>query len=343
MNPEPAASPGQGDDYRRHVREQIQAISETLTYVMFGDFARVARTTRPDEDFGYLCAMINVAINAARNANDELRVANERLMKYQQELEQRVQERTAELSYAYREMEAFSYSAAHDLRAPLRSIEGYSHVLEADYSETLDPKAQRYLQQMRSNCRRMAQIIDGLLGLSRLMHTTIRRTRIDLSVMARTVAASLQQERTLGRAVVEIQDGLSAEGDLELIGLVLQNLLSNALKFTQKLPLGRIEFGATVSGGEAAYFVRDNGVGFDMAHAGKLFRPFQRLHAREEFEGSGIGLATVQRIIERHGGRVWAEAAVGRGATFFFTLGGAGAAVTDPAGLPWPPATQPPK
>ena len=226
-----------------------------------------------------------------------------------------------ELEGANRELEAFSYSVSHDLRAPLRSIEGFSQILLEDYADRLDEEGEDYLGRVQAASRRMALLIDDLLILSRVTRSALKRETVDLSVLAREIAAELKNSQLEREAEFVIAGGLTANGDARLLRLALENLLNNAWKFTKREEKATIEFGSTTLGGrERVYFVRDNGVGFDEAYAGKLFGAFQRLH--QEFEGTGIGLTTVQRIVRRHGGRVWAGGAVGEGATFYFTLGG---------------------
>jgi PAS domain S-box-containing protein len=221
---------------------------------------------------------------------------------------------------ANRELETFSYSVAHDLRAPLRSIDGFSQALLEDHVEKLDTTGRRYLTVIRESAHHMAQLIDDLLNLSRVTRRDMRCEVIDLSNLARTASRRLQVGQPERRVIVMIQDGLTDKGDLRLLAIVLDNLLGNAWKFTSKRADARIEVGASDKEGQRVYFVRDNGVGFDMALAKDLFGVFQRLHTAESFEGTGIGLATVQRIVGRHGGRAWAEAEIDRGATFYFTL-----------------------
>jgi PAS domain S-box-containing protein len=232
-------------------------------------------------------------------------------------LEQRVVERTAELENANRELETFSYTVSHDLRSPLRAIDGFSRALVADYADKLDDQAKHYFQRIRAGTQRMASLIDDLLKLARIGRIALRRSEIDVSMLARQVITELQQRDPARVVDVVIAEGLHATADPELVRIVLENLLGNAWKFTAKSERGSIVF----EGDGWTFQVRDNGAGFDMAHVDKLFVPFQRLHAVDEFEGSGIGLATVHRIIRHHGGRIWAEAELGRGATFFFTLG----------------------
>ncbi len=262
----------------------------------------------------------------AREVADQLAIAirqaqlREQVERHAIELEERVRERTAELQAANKELESFSYSVSHDLRAPLRAIDGFSQALFEDYYEKLDVQGKGYIDRIRAACGRMAQLIDDLLSLSRVTRAEIRREEVDLSAMAHSIAEELRRTEPEREVEFAISPGLLARGDARLLHVVLQNLLSNAWKFTRKKAQARIELGVTEDNGRPVYFVRDNGAGFDMAYADKLFGAFQRLHSAREFEGTGIGLATVQRIIHRHGGRVWAEAAVGKGATFYFTL-----------------------
>jgi light-regulated signal transduction histidine kinase (bacteriophytochrome) len=219
-----------------------------------------------------------------------------------------------------RELESFSYSVSHDLRAPLRSIDGFSKALLEDYGDTLDATGQDYLRRVRNAAQRMGDLIDDLIKLARVTRSELAHDVVDLSLLARRVAADLKQREPDRNGEFIIAPDLAVEGDMRLLQIMLENLLGNAWKFTGKKPSTLIEFGSQSQGGETVYFVRDNGAGFDMAHATKLFGVFQRLHALTEFEGTGIGLATVQRIVYKHGGRVWAEAELNRGATFYFTL-----------------------
>lgn len=226
----------------------------------------------------------------------------------------------AQLKAVNKELEAFSYSVSHDLRAPLRHIDGFSQALSEEYAGAFDDKGKNYLRRMRGASQRMGELIDDLLRLSRVTRAEMRHERVSLSDLARTVAEELQKTEPDRRVEWAIAPRLAAEGDRPLLRVALENLLGNAWKFTRNRPGAKIEFGMIRREGRSAYFVRDDGAGFDMAYAGKLFSPFQRLHREEEFPGTGIGLATVQRIVHRHGGRIWAEGAVGRGATVFFTL-----------------------
>jgi light-regulated signal transduction histidine kinase (bacteriophytochrome) len=252
---------------------------------------------------------------AVRDVSDR-RAAEGRIQALNEDLERRV----AELAAVNKELESFSYSVSHDLRAPLRSIDGFSQALDEEYGDVIGAEGRDYLRRVRASTQRMGELIDDLLNLARVTRREMRREPVDLSALARTIGAQLQKNDPARRVTLAIEDRLTAAGDPHLLRLVLENLLGNAWKFTGKLADARIEFGAERRGGATVFYVRDNGVGFDMAYSEKLFGAFQRLHAMTEFPGTGIGLATVQRVVNRHGGRVWAEAAVDRGATFFFTL-----------------------
>jgi light-regulated signal transduction histidine kinase (bacteriophytochrome) len=226
----------------------------------------------------------------------------------------------AALEAANKELESFSYSVSHDLRAPLRTIDGFSQALLEDYADKLDDEGKDHLQRVRAATQRMGELIDDMLNLSRVARKELRVGTVDLSAMAQTIAAELQRSQAERQVEFVIAEGVVAEGDVGLLKAALENLIGNAWKFTGKRSQAKIEFGTTRHDGISAYIVRDNGAGFDPAYADKLFGAFQRLHDAHEFIGTGIGLATVQRIIHRHGGQVWAESEVGKGATFYFTL-----------------------
>ncbi|MBE0690628.1 MAG: hypothetical protein IH587_10965, partial [Anaerolineae bacterium] len=237
------------------------------------------------------------------------------------QLNETLESRAVELEAINREIEAFSYSVSHDLRAPLRSIDGFSQALLEDYADMLDAPGKNYLQRVRAAATRMANLIDDMLNLSRITRSEMHVESVDLSDMARHIASELQQEQPERQVEFTICDDLVVDGDARLLRVMLQNLLGNAWKFTSKHPQTHIEVGVLEQAeDERVYFVRDDGDGFDMAYVDKLFGAFQRLHAMTEFDGTGIGLATVQRVIRRHGGQVWAEGEVGKGATFFFKL-----------------------
>ncbi len=246
----------------------------------------------------------------------ERKKAEEALEKQRNELARS----NSELTAVNKELEAFSYSISHDLRAPLRGIDGFSQALLDDYADRLDDTGKQYLQRVRTGAQRMAALIDDLLALSRITRAEIQRQPVDLSQMARAVTQDLARQDSARQVEFVIAKGLQAEADPRLMCTVLENLLGNASKFTSRCSHARIEFGRTLANGLSAFFVRDNGAGFDPAYAARLFGAFQRLHAAAEFPGTGVGLASVQRVIYRHGGRVWAQSAVNQGATFFFTL-----------------------
>lgn len=235
-------------------------------------------------------------------------------------LNEDLKRRSAELEAANKELKTFAYSVSHDLRAPLRAIDGFSNALVNNCWEKLDPRSKNDLQRVRAASQRMGQLIDDMLALSRVTRSEMRFTPVDLSALAEGILAELQKSQPERKVEFFTAPKLTVNADANLLQIALENLLGNAWKFTGKRPKAQIELGLTSHNGKPAYFVRDNGAGFDMTYAGKLFGAFQRLHRVAEFEGTGIGLATVQRIIHRHGGTVWAEGAVEKGATFYFTL-----------------------
>ncbi|HEY9721193.1 MAG TPA: PAS domain S-box protein [Oscillatoriaceae cyanobacterium] len=253
----------------------------------------------------------------AQQAESELRELNT-------SLEKRVAERTGLLEATNKELEAFSYSVSHDLRAPLRAIDGFSQALEEDYADKVDEAGKDYLHRIRAASQRMAQLIEDLLQFSRLTRGELTRTQVDLADLARDVASGLTQAQPDRKVDWVFPEHLLVQGDPRLLRVVLDNLLSNAFKFTSHHPSARIELATGEKDGRTIYCVKDNGAGFDMAYAQKLFTPFQRLHTTSEFPGTGIGLATTQRVVHRHGGRIWAEAAPEQGARFCFTLGTGG-------------------
>ncbi len=248
-------------------------------------------------------------ITERKKAEEEMRALNEHLRQHE-----------AELSASNKELEAFSYSVSHDLRAPLRNIDGFSQALLEDYIDKLDQKGQNYLRRVRAATQRMGQLIDDLLNLSVMVRKEMRREEVDLSLQVRAVAEELKNTAPERKVEIKIQDNLRASGDPLLLRQLLENLLGNAWKFTSKNPLPRIEFGSDERNGKKIFFVKDNGAGFDIKYVSKMFIPFQRLHSVEEFSGNGIGLAIVKRIVDRHGGRIWAEGEVEKGATFYFTF-----------------------
>ena len=261
----------------------------------------------------------SLRVDSARVGQPRLAVSVNDLLAQIQERDVTLRRRTTEIEAVNKDLESFAYSVSHDLRAPLGSVDGFAQALELDHSDKLDETAREYLSWIREGCRQMRDLIDGMLQMTRLTRMEVQRETVDLSSIAHSVAMSLKQSNPERPVTFEIRDGIRTVGDERLLRAVVENLMSNAWKFTRDRDPAKIEFGSA----DGAYFVRDNGAGFDPTYADKMFRPFQRLHSAREFEGTGIGLATVQKIIERHGGRAWAEGEVGRGATIFFTTAAA--------------------
>lgn len=248
------------------------------------------------------------------------RTGQEDLRARVQELEQRVAKLAADLEASNRELQNFNYSVSHDLRAPLTIIDGFARALMEDCADRLDPQGLDYLKRIRIASQRMGNLINGLLNLSRISREPLTPETANLSEMARTIEMELRYLEPERRVTCTVEEGVTAEGDRRLLRMVMENLLRNAWKFTAPRDQAHIVFGSYRQEGKTVFFVKDDGVGFDMAFADRLFIPFQRMHQVNEFEGTGIGLATVRRIIQRHGGSIWAEAAPDAGATFYFTL-----------------------
>jgi signal transduction histidine kinase len=316
------------------ITQPVLALAETAGAVSRRQDYSVRAAKFGEDELGMLTDAFNQMLDRIEDQDRALRKSQEGLQHYATELEQRVAERTheleernealrrnaAELLAANQELDAFAYSVSHDLRAPLRSIDGFSQVLLEDYTAVLDDAGQDSLQRVRAASQRMATLIDDLLKLARVTRAEMRTEVVDLSDLAREIGAELQQMVPDRRVEFVIASGLETQGDSRLLRVALENLLRNCWKYTARQPEPRVEFGLSETNGGRAFMVRDNGAGFDMKYADKLFGVFQRLHSAAEFEGTGVGLATVRRIITRHGGRVWAEGAVDRGATFYFTL-----------------------
>ncbi|MGH8658556.1 MAG: sensor histidine kinase, partial [Gammaproteobacteria bacterium] len=279
-------------------------------------------------EFEVLKARVRAQIRRKQFEDEHRRIHEELLRSELEATEVRAARQVAEAKAALveelerknKELESFSYSVSHDLRAPLRSIDGFSQALLADHSEALNEQGRDYLERVRASAQRMGELIDDLLLLSRVSRADLHRARVNISDIARTVAGELERKAPERKVVFALAEGLLADADSRLMRVLFDNLLGNAWKFTAKAPEPRVELGVTEREGSTVFFVRDNGAGFNMAYAEKLFSPFQRLHSEDDFPGTGIGLATVHRIIDRHGGRVWAEGAVGRGATISFTI-----------------------
>lgn len=264
---------------------------------------------------------VTALVQSFKQLSLERKQAEQKILLLNAELERRVQERTAQLATSNQELDAFAYSVSHDLRAPLRGIDGFSLALMEDYGDRLDDEAKSYLSRIRNGCVRMGRLIDDLLHLSRITRAELVRREVDLSALVSETAEELRQLDPQRQVEWVIPSGILVTADPKLIRAVIDNLVGNAWKFTGHTPQARIIFGTRPGSTGTVYFIKDNGAGFDMRYGDKLFNAFQRLHKTEEFAGTGIGLATVHRVINRHGGRVWAEGAVGQGATFYFTLG----------------------
>ncbi|KYF75218.1 hypothetical protein BE17_02895 [Sorangium cellulosum] len=308
----------------RALRGEVVPHEEMVVAPSTGDEVWILASAAPVYDpEGELRLGVVVAkdITEQRKAARALAEANEALARLNAELERRVAERTAELEQVNTELEAFSYSVSHDLRAPLRAVAGYCRILEEDHAAALDEEGRSALARALAAARRMGQLIDDLLSLSRLTRAELHPERVDLSELAREVVSALRERDPTRDVDVRIAPGLVDLCDPRLIHVMLENVLGNAWKFTANRARAEVELGVTPrDGAPPVYFVRDNGAGFDMAYAQNLFTPFQRLHAASEFEGTGVGLAIVSRVISKHGGKAWFDAAVGRGATLHFTL-----------------------
>lgn len=304
---------------KRSIADRVEKLKEAAHKIADGDLeARVAPLVSGGE-FGDLATSFDhMAAKLAENLAD-IKLAQNQIKQLNAELEKKVAQRTAQLEALLKEHEAFNYTVSHDLRAPLRHINAYSAILAEEIGDDIPPQCLGYLQRIRTATNRMGDLIDDLLEFSRISCEEMRIERVDLSSLASEIVATLREAEPERTVAAVITPGLVTRGDSTLIRIVLQNMLSNAWKYTGKKPAARIEVGTVTVSGEKAFFIKDNGTGFDMAYKDKLFAAFQRLHG-SDFEGTGIGLATVERIIHRHGGRIWAESEIGTGATFYFTL-----------------------
>jgi PAS domain S-box-containing protein len=322
---------GLKDVIGKRVSEVIPDIRKTDPQI-FEVYGRIAGTGRPERFEVYVSALgmwFSVSAYcpapayfvAVFDVVTERKMAEARLSELNESLEQRVGERTLQLQAALDELDSFSYSVSHDLRAPLRAVDGFSRMLLDDYGDRLDEAGRELLGRLRANAQQMDHLVDGLLALSRLSRSEMNRARIDLGLLAESVVARLREQHPDQAVECVIDPDLSADGDPVLVSAVLENLLGNAWKYTGKREGAQVIFGSLEKEGERVFFVRDNGAGFDQSRADRLFRAFERLHPAGEYPGTGIGLATVRRIVHRHGGRVWAEGIVDQGATFYFTLG----------------------
>jgi signal transduction histidine kinase len=310
--------------FRKSVAQPIVQLAETARRVSRDrDYSVRVDPMGEQNELGVLIDSFNEMLREIQQRDSALQNAHD-------ELELRVSDRTRELESSNRELEAFSYSVSHDLRAPLETMNGFSYVLMKKYADKLDADGKQSIQSIRAAAKRMAELIDDLLNLSRVTTSTMLREEIDLSAFARSIMEELCRTEPDRKVEFIAPTTMEAFGDARLLRIVMENLLRNAWKYTSQHDHARIEFGQRTTQGHAVYFVRDDGNGFDPRSADRLFQPFQRLHSAAEFPGNGIGLATVKRIIQKHGGQVWAEGEVDKGATFYFTLGG-----IRPAGIPF--------
>jgi signal transduction histidine kinase len=300
--------------FRRSVSVPIVKLADVAKIVARDkNYSVRVPATREMEEVATLVEAFNEMISAIQQRDAELLAARE-------SLERKVEERTAQLEAANKELEAFSYSVSHDLRAPLRSVDGFAQALLEDYGDRLDDFGKGNLQRVRAAATRMGFLIDDLLKLSKVTRTEMRRETSDLSAIAKSIAKSLEEAEPERKVSFTIEEGLAVDGDPRLLRVALENLLRNAWKYTSRHDQARIEFGRSSQNGKSIFYVRDDGAGFDPRYADRLFGAFQRLHGAAEFPGTGIGLATVQRIIRRHGGEVWAESEIEKGATFYFSV-----------------------
>jgi PAS domain S-box-containing protein len=314
--------------FRDAHREQVRGFGLTgVTRRRIGALGTISGVRTDGEEFPIEASISQLATSKGTYYTvilrdvTELRRAERALARASEELELRVKERTAELEAANRELESFSYSVSHDLRGPLRAIDGFSSIVLRDHAAALPADGRRYLGLVREGAQQMARLIDDMLTFAKSARQPIARRTVVLKALVHECLEEFRGEIAERKTEVEVGNLPDCQADPALLKQALVNLLGNALKYTRKQPHAKIEVGCRPDNGEEAYYVKDNGVGFDMKHADKLFGVFQRLHHDDDFEGTGVGLAIVQRVVHRHGGRVWAEAQPGKGATFYFTLG----------------------
>ncbi len=299
----------------------IVKLEKSSAKIIDGQLDEVISTAGSDEIASLACSLetMRLSLLGQMRERDETRML---INAENDKLALRVEERTAQLAQSNDALKSFNYSVAHDLRAPLRGIDGWSLALMEDYADRLDEEGKKYLQRIRNDVQRMSQLIDDMLRLSMVSSSSLQKEPVDLSSMAAAIIGRLRERSPQRDLECIIQEQMQVSGDPKLLEIAMTNFLDNAWKFTGKNPYGKIEVGCVNVENEVVFFVRDNGVGFDMNTAQNLFAPFQRLHSEQDFPGTGIGLATAQRIVQRHGGRLWVEAQVGQGASFFFTMGG---------------------
>ena len=305
---------------QRFISQPVIQLTELANNVALNkDYSVKNIATRKDEIGVLIDAFIEMLKQIENRANERDK-AEAKLRQHQENLEGIISARTRKLQLVIRELEAFSYSVSHDLRTPLRSIDGFSQIILEDYSHVLDDEAVDLLKRVRASSQHMGHLIDDLLKLSRMTRSELSINPVNLSELMRGIYEQCKSRSPERKVEVVIQENIVVDADRNLLSIAMENLFSNAWKYTNKNELARIEFGQTVDQHEVVYFLKDNGVGFNMDYAKKLFQPFQRLHDASEFEGTGIGLATVARVIHRHDGEIWAESEIGKGTTFFFTL-----------------------
>lgn len=342
MSPPDSQAVSQGSDTGEQRTSRFTSRWVAFAYFAFGalwifvtDSALVwmhipaERATRIQTTKGWFFVFISAALLylllslQQRRDDAAMRALSEReaeIRRINADLEKRVAQRTEQLEATNRELEAFAYAVSHDLRAPLRSVSGFSQLLQESPTADLDAKSKHYLQRIHESSRRMSQLIEDLLSLSRINRSELTPRPLNFSQLVADAAATIRERYPDREVDLQIEPDIAAYGDSRLLRIAVENLLDNAWKYTAHVPAARVEVGTQTDASVRTLFIRDNGVGFDMAYSGKLFGPFQRLHADTQYPGTGIGLVTVQRILARHGGRIWVQAEINRGATFYFTL-----------------------